>query len=282
MKSSHRWALGLVLYLAATGCSTTPPARPPGPLSLVTRDAVRVEGAALVARLRPRIVALRAEHPVFRSPGAYARLLGEASLNWLTAPIAGLDELISALLFGVLDLETVSGSGIRISAEGAILTNAHVVEEAESISARMEGSPVWHDCELVSIDRELDVAVVLLLGSFDGAEQPLVGRAPPRLGEPVYVLGFPVRGFETSPRALTVTRGIVSCEAAGAEPGPSRFQVDAATNAGSSGGGVFGADGALLGLIVEHGIPRLLEDQTLAIPLARLQREGVVSLGAAK
>lgn len=135
-----------------------------------------------------------------------------------------------------------TGSGFIVSADGYILTNAHVVADAEIVNVRMTDRREYQ-AKVIGVDPRTDVAVI----KIDGKNLPFVKLGDPsklRPGEWVVAIGSPF-GFENS-----VTAGIVSATARGL-PGDSYvpfIQTDVAVNPGNSGGPLFNLAGEVVGI----------------------------------
>ena len=134
------------------------------------------------------------------------------------------------------------GSGFFISADGYVVTNNHVVEDAENIAVTMsDGSKV--DATLVGSDPRTDVA--LLKVKADGKTFPYVqfSDKDPRVGDWVLAVGNPF-GLGGS-----VTAGIISAHNRDIGSGPYDYlQIDAAVNRGNSGGPSFSLEGKVIGM----------------------------------
>ena len=136
------------------------------------------------------------------------------------------------------------GSGFIVSADGLLLTNAHVVDDADEIIVRLTDRREFK-AKLVGLDKATDVAVLRI----DAKGLPTVRIGDPRKlrpGEWVFAIGAPF-GFENS-----VTAGIVSSLGRGLPDQDSRFvnfiQTDVAVNPGNSGGPLFNLDGEVVGI----------------------------------
>jgi serine protease Do len=135
------------------------------------------------------------------------------------------------------------GSGFIVSADGYILTNAHVVADANEVSVRMTDRREYR-AKVVGIDKRTDVAVLRI----DAKDLPVVkvGNADElRPGQWVIAIGSPF-GFENS-----VTAGIVSATARslGSPDNYTPFiQTDVAVNPGNSGGPLFNLKGEVVGI----------------------------------
>ena len=137
-----------------------------------------------------------------------------------------------------------SGSGFFISADGYIVTNNHVVENAEEITVRLNDDREL-EATLVGSDPETDLAVLRV----EGANFPFVrfeAEARPRVGDWVLAIGNPL-GL-----GGTVTAGVVS--AYGRQNVDPRtayvdyMQIDAPINRGNSGGPTFDIHGRVIGV----------------------------------
>ena len=140
------------------------------------------------------------------------------------------------------------GSGVLISADGHILTAAHVVQLAESIHVEFQnGAKVLG--KVLASDPTADVALVGVEAVPEGAVVARLGDSDQvRVGDEVYVIGAPY-GIGHS---LTV--GHVSGRRAAEEDtvfaaGAEFFQTDAAINQGNSGGPMFSARGEVIGIV---------------------------------
>jgi len=134
------------------------------------------------------------------------------------------------------------GSGFIVSADGYILTNAHVVADADEVTVRMTDRREY-PAKVIGIDKRTDVAVI----KIDGKQLPVVKLGDPsklRPGEWVLAIGSPFT-FENS-----VTAGIVSATGR-AMPGEDLtpfIQTDVAVNPGNSGGPLFNLNGEVVGI----------------------------------
>jgi len=134
------------------------------------------------------------------------------------------------------------GSGFIISADGYILTNAHVVEGADEITVRFTDKREFK-AKVIGTDRRTDVALI----KVEATGLPAVRFGDPgrlKVGEWVVAIGSPF-GFEN-----TVTAGIVSAK--GRSLPQENFvpfiQTDVAINPGNSGGPLFNMQGEVVGI----------------------------------
>ena len=139
------------------------------------------------------------------------------------------------------------GTGIITSADGEIVTNAHVVEGASAIRVRLAGDTEPREARLLALDIGNDLALLEMEGS---GHQPATFVQPGsvRLGDEVVAIGFALN-LDGAP---SVTLGIVSAlnrtivTANGALDG--LIQTDAAISSGNSGGPLVNALGEVVGI----------------------------------
>lgn len=134
------------------------------------------------------------------------------------------------------------GSGFVISADGYILTNAHVVQSADEITVRLTDKREFK-AKVIGSDRRTDIALI----KIEATGLPVVRFGDPaklRVGEWVVAIGSPF-GFDN-----TVTAGIVSAK--GRSLPQENFvpfiQTDVAVNPGNSGGPLFNMRGEVVGI----------------------------------
>ena len=151
-------------------------------------------------------------------------------------------------IFGEQQQGTATGSGFLVDKDGTILTNAHVVEGADSVSVKFEenGDPI--DAEVKGTDTSTDLAVLKIdPDKAEGKPLPLGKSSTAQVGDPVIAIGNPF-GF-----TRTVTTGIVSALAREIRA-PNGFQIDnviqtdAAINPGNSGGPLLDSLGRVIGI----------------------------------
>ena len=134
------------------------------------------------------------------------------------------------------------GSGFIVSSDGLILTNAHVVANADEVTVKLTDRREFK-AKVLGSDKTTDIATL----KIDAKNLPVVKIGDPaqtRVGEWVVAIGQPY-GFEN-----TVTAGIVSAKAR-ALPQESYvpfIQTDAAVNPGNSGGPLFNLKGEVIGV----------------------------------
>jgi serine protease Do len=136
------------------------------------------------------------------------------------------------------------GSGIVISKDGEILTNYHVVRNADSIKVKL-ANQTEYEARLIGKDDRTDLALIKLRRSGGNLPFARLGSSSQiDVGDWVMAIGNPF-GLEH-----TVTAGIVSAKGRviGAGPYDSFIQTDASINPGNSGGPLINADGEVIGV----------------------------------
>ena len=134
------------------------------------------------------------------------------------------------------------GSGFIISADGYIMTNAHVVDAADEITVKLTDKREFK-AKVIGADRRTDLALI----KIEAAGLPAVRFGDPnrlKVGEWVVAIGSPF-GFENS-----VTAGIVSAKGRSLpqENYVPFIQTDVAVNPGNSGGPLFNLRGEVVGI----------------------------------
>ncbi|MCC7175970.1 MAG: Do family serine endopeptidase [Bryobacterales bacterium] len=136
-----------------------------------------------------------------------------------------------------------TGSGVVVDPNGYILTNNHVVEQADRIKVKLTGDSTEYTAKLIGTDPETDLAVIKIdaprkltaakIGNSDGVQ----------VGDWAVAIGSPF-GLET-----TVTAGIISAKERNVGQQFQHFlQTDAAINPGNSGGPLLNIRGEVIGI----------------------------------
>ena len=143
------------------------------------------------------------------------------------------------------EMQIGTGSGVIVSADGYIITNAHVIDKAEKIlittndnkefEAKLIGSDEQNDIALLKVETENELPYAIF-GDSDAT----------KIGEWVLAIGNPFN------LTSTVTAGIISAKARNLDPTgrttQSFIQTDAAVNPGNSGGALVNTQGQLIGI----------------------------------
>ncbi|NLY99280.1 MAG: trypsin-like serine protease, partial [Pirellulaceae bacterium] len=150
------------------------------------------------------------------------------------------------LLFGVPSLRTEGmGSGVIVDAEGYVVTNNHVIDQAAQITVKMSDGSKIRDIKVVGRDPLTDLALLKMEGG-PFLPAPWGDSGTLEVGDPVLAVGNPF-GLDR-----TVTAGIVSATGRRAQISPLAhqdfLQTDAAINPGNSGGPLVNMQGEVVGI----------------------------------
>ncbi|XOB61963.1 Do family serine endopeptidase [Campylobacterota bacterium DY0563] len=136
------------------------------------------------------------------------------------------------------------GSGVIISKDGYIVTNNHVIENADEISVTIGNNPKEYNAVIIGKDSDSDLAVIKIEG--DDFEAIKFGYSTDlKVGDLIFAIGNPF-GIGT-----TVTQGIISAlnkDHVGINRYENFIQTDASINPGNSGGALVDSRGALIGI----------------------------------
>lgn len=144
------------------------------------------------------------------------------------------------------------GSGFIISPDGYIVTNNHVVAEADEIKVKLLSREKPYDAKIIGRDPETDLALLKIEAGGGLPVLEFANSDASRVGEWVLAIGNPF-GL-----GHTVTAGIISAKGRhiGAGPFDSFIQTDASINPGNSGGPLIDMEGKVVGIntaIVPNG-----------------------------
>lgn len=156
-----------------------------------------------------------------------------------------------------------AGSGVIISQDGYILTNNHVIDGANSVKVRLRDGTEY-DATIVGSDASNDIALLkvsatnLSAATFGDSSSLAVGDYVVAIGNPLGELGG------------TVTDGIISALARKVTIDDTQMtllQTNAQVNPGNSGGGLFNANGELVGIVNAKQSATEVEGIAFAIPI---------------
>ena len=209
------------------------PAPPPAPLVV---DGVRASYADVVAKTSPAVVRIEAESRTRR-----------AQEQQPASPF-GDDEFFRQFPMPRQNpqprLERGLGSGVIVSADGTILTNAHVIDGADKITVLLNDNKTFQ-AKLVGADKPSDLAVL----KIEAENMPFLNLGNSdtvRIGDIVLAIGNPL-GI-----GQTVTAGIISAKGRRTGLSDGSFedflQTDAPINRGNSGGALVSLGGELIGI----------------------------------
>jgi Tfp pilus assembly protein PilF len=171
-----------------------------------------------------------------------------------TVLIVGINDESNALSFG---------SGVFISEQGLVLTNAHVVEDSTRLFVYIRNQAIDPAAKVIAIDSDLDIAALRVQTDHPVPFLPLAAELPDE-GTPTIAVGYP-RVSDVLQMGLTLHASVIPMTITGEAMGRSRtaglpipfVQTVGMLNAGSSGGPlVHGETGEIAGLVV-HTVPYL-------------------------
>jgi Tfp pilus assembly protein PilF len=166
-----------------------------------------------------------------------------------TVLIVGINDESNALSFG---------SGVFISEQGLVLTNAHVVEDSNRLFVYIRNQAVDPAAQVLAIDSDLDIAALRVQTDRPVPFLPLAAEDPDE-GTPTIAVGYP-RVSDVLQMGLTLHASVIPMTITGAAMGRSRtaglpipfVQTAGMLNAGSSGGPLVHSEtGELAGLVVQ-------------------------------
>lgn len=136
------------------------------------------------------------------------------------------------------------GSGVIVSKDGYIVTNSHVIENADEITVTIGNDTTEYNAKLVGKDADSDIAVIKIQG--DNLKAIKLGHSKElKIGDMIFAIGNPF-GIGS-----TVTQGIISAlnkNKVGINRYENYIQTDASINPGNSGGALVDSRGALIGI----------------------------------
>ncbi len=157
-----------------------------------------------------------------------------------------------------------AGSGVIISDDGYIVTNYHVIDGANKITVTLRDGTSSYDAKLIGSDEDNDIALLkidatgLTAAEIGNSSDLVVGDYVIAIGNPLGTLGG------------TVTDGIISAlarEVTIENKNLTLLQTNAQISPGNSGGGLFNAEGKLIGIVNAKDSATEVEGIAFAIPI---------------
>ena len=168
--------------------------------------------------------------------------------------------------YGQNQVESGAGSGVIISSDGYILTCAHVVDGASTITVTIGDKD--YTATLVGEDTTSDIAVIKI--DADGLTPATVGNSDSlKVGQSVMAVGNPLGelgGTVTGGMISAVNRS-VTIQGSSSVNTMSLIQMDASVSPGNSGGGLFNMNGELVGIVNAKSSSSDAEGLGFAIPI---------------
>ncbi len=229
-------------------------ARSPRRLAAVVALVAAGLGAGFVGgRIGDTTSSATADAPAASIAAVSARFAGETldvatALDQVSSSVVSIETVVEARLGRRTVTGQGAGTGIVISVDGLVLTNAHVVDGASSISVTLAGESTTRSATLIDEDVSADVAVIRL----DDAS----GLVPAAIGDPgMLAVGDQVIAIGNAlalEGGMTVTQGIVSALDRSIDTDSGTIdhliQTDAAISSGNSGGPLVNAYGEVVGI----------------------------------
>ncbi|MEB3882161.1 DVUA0089 family protein [Lyngbya sp. CCY1209] len=208
------------------------------PLHFLTSGLLAVvasSGAIAVAQASPpELTAARSGSPVAKSAQS-GILLAQDIVEQINIKVY---EQASPAVVSI-DTEKTNGSGTIISADGMVLTNAHVVSQGGEVEVTLsDGSKAIADVVAYG-ENGLDLAVLKIRDARNLPTIPIARPGTIKVGQRAFAIGNPFGQFQN-----TFTVGIVSR----IDPDRNLIQTDAAINPGNSGGPLLNSKGELIGV----------------------------------
>lgn len=153
-----------------------------------------------------------------------------------------------------------SGTAFAVTADGVMVTCAHVVRGATEITAHFRGKQYLAQVVLFDSDHDLALLKIKTQGS---PHLPLADSDKVQLAEEIRVIGYPLS--DVLGESIKITRGTIS-GIIQREGGENRFQIDANINPGNSGGPLVDARGRVVGIASELLTSDRIDSVGFAIP----------------
>lgn len=161
-------------------------------------------------------------------------------------------------------IQSGAGSGVIISDDGYIITNHHVIEDANTITVTLRDGSTTYDATLIGSDEENDIALLKI--DAEGLTPATLGDSSTlAVGDYVVAIGNPLGTL-----GGTVTDGIISAlarEVTIEDKNMTLLQTNAQISPGNSGGGLFDANGNLIGIVNAKDSATEVEGIAFAIPI---------------
>ena len=157
----------------------------------------------------------------------------------------GITTSVTTNVWGFQTTSAAAGSGFIISADGYILTNYHVIDDADSITVTLYDGTTY-DAALIGYDESNDIAVVKV--EAENLSPVILGDSDSlNVGDPVVAIGNPLGEL-----TFSLTSGLISAKDREVTLSSSvtmdLLQTDCAINAGNSGGALFNLYGEVIGV----------------------------------
>jgi serine protease Do len=251
-----------------------------------TRRAILIAAALIAAMIVSGAAGIGGAYWILSgNTGAYSRIQrpvavaqnSAAAVNTATGGYNDVVEIVKKTADSVVEISTEitqfspfsgqfvqsgAGSGVILTPDGYIVTNNHVIKDAENITARMNDGREYK-AALIGTDEQTDLAV-LKISANDLHAATFADSSSIEVGQTAVVIGNPLGRL-----GGTVTSGIISArdrEITIDSETMRLLQTSAAVNRGNSGGGLFDSDGNLVGIVNAKSSGADIEGLGFAIP----------------
>ena len=204
--------------------------------------------------------------PVSSDPSSASAIYSQACKQ----VVAITTEVTYTNYFGQTSSQASCGSGFFITEDGYVLTNYHVISTAHQYGyavSVLTYDGTTYQATIVGVDEDNDIA--LLKVDATGVTPVTFGDSDSMsVGDTVYAVGNPLGELE-----FTMTSGMISAldrtitTSDGTDSGINMFQIDAAVNAGNSGGPVYNTSGQVIGIVTAKYSSSGVEGLGFAIPV---------------
>lgn len=242
---THKINSTIAASLLAATMLTVPVLAKPSPMQTSSTMQGQNSFAKIVARTRPAVVSIMVKKSKASQSGGRSThrpdMTEKFPMKEFFKRFGGGDDFMKRFNTPKNKNARIQGSGFFVSADGYIVTNDHVVKDADKITVRMNNGKTL-EAKLIGSDPKTDLAVIKVKGkdfphvAFGNSEKVRVGDWVVAVGNPYGLAG-------------TTTAGIVSARGREIGFGPYDFiQIDASINSGNSGGPTFNSKGEVIGI----------------------------------
>ena len=204
--------------------------------------------------------------PVSSDPSSASAIYSQACKQ----VVAITTEVTYTNYFGQTSSQASCGSGFFITEDGYVLTNYHVISTAHQYGyavSVLTYDGTTYQATIVGVDEDNDIALLKI--DATGMTPVTFGDSDSMsVGDTVYAVGNPLGELE-----FTMTSGMISAldrtitTSDGTDSGINMFQIDAAVNAGNSGGPVYNTAGQVIGIVTAKYSSSGVEGLGFAIPI---------------
>ena len=175
--------------------------------------------------------------------------------------------------FGQSSTATAAGTGFIISGDGYVLTNKHVIEDAENVSIVLDNGTTYKDVKLVGTDPLNDAAILKIENVSDLPTLKLGDSKTITVGQEVIAIGNALGLYQNTVTSGIISgtgRSLVASDSSGSsyEALNDMIQTDAAINQGNSGGPLVNAAGEVVGI---NTAVSTANDIGFAIPISSIK-----------